>query len=65
LQQTHRNTFHQEGEGIWGIASVPEFGIGQRDCLCERVKDNILWDCISLINPDTVALINAQGGISA
>jgi hypothetical protein len=28
-------------------------------------KGNILWDCISLIDRDTVALVNALGGISA
>nr|ABU51091.1 unknown [uncultured bacterium Bio3] len=65
LQQTHRNSFYQEGEGIWGIATVPEFGIGQRALLVRTGTGNILWDCVSLINPDTVALINALGGISA
>jgi hypothetical protein len=65
LQQTHRNSFHQEGEGIWGIATVPAFGIGQRALLVRTGAGNILWDCISLVNPDTVALINALGGISA
>ena len=65
LQQTHRNTFHQEGEGVWGIATVPAFGIGQRALLVRTGSGNLLWDCISLINPDTVALINVLGGISA
>ncbi len=65
LQQTHRNTFFQEGEGIWGIQTVPDFGIGQRAVLVRSPKGNVLWDCISLINRDTVALVTALGGISA
>lgn len=65
LQKTHRNTFFQEGEGIWGIATEPAFGIGQRALLVRMGKDNVLWDCLSLINSDTVALINSLGGISA
>ena len=65
LQQTHRNTFFQEGEGVWGIQTVPDFGIGHRALLVGSGKRNILWDCISLINSDTVTLVNALGGISA
>jgi hypothetical protein len=65
LQQTHRNTLFQEGEGVWGIQTVPDFGIGQRAILVRSGEGNILWDCISLIHRDTVALVNALGGISA
>ena len=65
LQQTHRNTLFQEGNGIWGIQTVPDFGIGQRAPLVRTGHGNTLWNCISLINPDTIALVNALGGISA
>ena len=65
LQKSHRNTIYQEGEGIWGVLTVPQFGIGQRALLMRTAQGNILWDCVSLINPDTVDLINALGGISA
>jgi hypothetical protein len=65
LQRTHRNTLYQEGEGIWGVTTTPAFGIGQRALLIRTKKGNILWDCVSLIDPGTVALIEALGGISA
>lgn len=65
LQQTHRNALFQEGEGVWGIQTVPDFGIGQRALLVRVGRRNILWDCISLVNSDTVALVKALGGISA
>jgi len=65
LQKTHRNTSFQEGDGVWGIQTVPDFGIGQRALLLQAGQGNILWDCVSLINSDTVSLIKALGGISA
>jgi hypothetical protein len=65
LQRTHRNALFQEGDGIWGISTVPAFGIGQRALLVRTKTGNILWDCVSLIDSDTVALIEALGGIYA
>lgn len=65
LQKSHRNAIYQEGEGIWGVLTAPQFGIGQRALLVGTPGGNILWDCVSLINADTVELINALGGISA
>ena len=53
LQKSHRNTIYQEGEGIWGVLTAPQFGIGQRALLMRTAQGNILWDCVSLINPDT------------
>jgi glyoxylase-like metal-dependent hydrolase (beta-lactamase superfamily II) len=65
LRRTHRNTLFQEGDGIWGISTAPAFGIGQRALLVRTKTGNILWDCVSLIDSDTVALIEALGGIYA
>ena len=44
---------------------MPAFGIGQRALLVRTREGNILWDCVSLIDSDTVALIKALGGIYA
>lgn len=65
LQKSHRNAIYQEGEGIWGVLTAPQFGIGQRALLVRTPDGNILWDCVSLINADTVELIKGLGGISA
>ena len=65
LGKTHRNTLYQEGQGIWGIGTEPKFAIGQRALLIQTPAGNLLWDCISLIDPDTIALVKALGGISA
>ncbi len=65
LRKTHHNTLYQEGEGIWGISTEPKFAIGQRALLIQTGAGNILWDCISLVDSDTVALVQALGGVSA
>jgi DNA-directed RNA polymerase subunit RPC12/RpoP len=65
LRATHRNTLYQEGEGIWGIGTEPKFAIGQRALLIQTGAGNILWDCISLIDSHTVALVQALGGIAS
>jgi len=65
LQTTHRNVFYQESHGVWGVGTEPKFAIGQRGLLIQSSAGNILWDCVSLIDPDTVARIQALGGISA
>jgi hypothetical protein len=65
LQRAHRNKLYREGADVWGISITPAFGIGQRALLLRMEKGNILWDCVSLIDSDTVALVKALGGISA
>jgi glyoxylase-like metal-dependent hydrolase (beta-lactamase superfamily II) len=65
LQQNFRNSFFQEGPNIWGIATEPKFAIGQRALLLQTGAKNILWDCVSLVNEDTVERVRSLGGIDA
>lgn len=65
LQKGYRNVFFQEGEGVWGIQTEPEFAIGQRALLLQTRNGGILWDCISLIDASTIGLVKALGGLSA
>ncbi|MEO8051822.1 MAG: MBL fold metallo-hydrolase [Acidobacteriota bacterium] len=65
LRTTHRNAIYEESPGIWGIAMGPKFAIGQRGLLIQNPAGNILWDCVSLIDSDTVDRIQALGRISA
>ena len=65
LRLRHLNAWRQYEPGILGIGSQPAFAIGQRALLLETPHGNILWDCISLLDDATVALITALGGISA
>jgi glyoxylase-like metal-dependent hydrolase (beta-lactamase superfamily II) len=65
LQKDHHNVIKPVEPGLTGIASQPAFAIGQRALLVQTGQGNILWDCISLIDPPTIAVIKALGGLSA
>ena len=64
LNMTHMVTFRDEA-GVLGVGTSPHFGIGQRALLVRTADGNVLWDCISLINPAMVEIITALGGLTA
>ena len=53
-----------EGELI-GIGTEPRFAIGQRALLVPHGARNVLWDCITLLDDETAAAIEARGGLRA
>jgi glyoxylase-like metal-dependent hydrolase (beta-lactamase superfamily II) len=63
LRATHRNAFQQAEPNLIGIATTPEFAIGQRALLLQTEQGNFLWDCISLLDESTVGIINGLGGL--
>ncbi len=65
LSRTRRNVFRSIESGITGIGTEPAFAIGQRAMLIETPAGNILWDCISFIDQETIEGVKARGGISA
>lgn len=65
LQGGHNNVFFKEDPGIWGIITEPKFGIGQRALLVQASSGNILWDCVSLLDAETIERVHSIGGISA
>ena len=64
LRREHTNRFDEIEPGISRIVTAPKFGIGQQAYLVETPHGNILWDCIALVNDDTVAEIERRGGIA-
>lgn len=65
LGASHMNAWRAHEPGLLGIGTVPGFAIGQRALLILRPEGNILWDCISLLDDATMALVRGLGGISA
>ena len=59
------NTIQELEPGITGIGTTPAFAIGQRALLVQTGKGNILWDCISLLDEETVKAVEKLGGIEA
>jgi hypothetical protein len=60
----HTNQWRQYEPGLIGIGTVPQFCIGQRALLVRTPQGNILWDCITLLDDVTVAIINGLGGLA-
>jgi hypothetical protein len=59
------NSYRQHEPGLIGIGTQPQFAIGQRALLVCTPDGNVLWDCISLLDDATIALINGLGGLKA
>ncbi|MEO7019270.1 MAG: MBL fold metallo-hydrolase, partial [Ktedonobacteraceae bacterium] len=60
-----RNEFREHEPGLIGIGTTPSFAIGERALLLQHPQGNVLWDCMSLIDDETVAEVKRLGGLSA
>ncbi len=65
LQKTHTNVIRALEPNLTGIGTQPDFAIGQRALLIKSPQGNVLWDCIPLLDLNTITRINSLGGISA
>jgi hypothetical protein len=63
LRITHMNAWRRYEPDLFGIGTTPAFAIGQRALLLRTPHGNVLWDCLSLLDDATVALVQALGGI--
>jgi hypothetical protein len=61
LRTSHTNEFVVEEPRLTSIRTVPAFAIGQRAFLVETPEGNVLWDCVSLLDEDTVLSVLARG----
>jgi glyoxylase-like metal-dependent hydrolase (beta-lactamase superfamily II) len=64
LRRDHRNAIRDEA-GLVGIGTEPRFAIGQRALLVPWRGSNLLWDCITLLDDETAAAVDARGGLAA
>lgn len=65
LRQGHHNRIDPLEDNLYGIGTEPKFAIAQRALLIQSDAGNVLWDCVSLIDDDTIERVNALGGVSA
>ena len=65
VSQGYANEVRQIEPGLTGIGITPSFSIGQRALLLQTPRGNVLYDCISLLDEDTVAAVKALGGVQA
>lgn len=64
LAASHANAWRQVEPGLFEIETQPRFGIGQRAFLLRTPRGNVLWDCVALLDPATVELLRALGGLA-
>ncbi|MGN6551829.1 MAG: MBL fold metallo-hydrolase [Pararhizobium sp.] len=65
LARDYRIVWREEAQGLHSLTIEPAFAIGQRGFLIERPTGNILWDCLSLVDAETIDRIRGLGGLSA
>lgn len=61
----YRNQVTDIAPGLTAIATTPQFAIGQQALLVQTPAGNVLWDCQSYLDDDTVAAVRARGGVQA
>ncbi|KAK4129401.1 hypothetical protein N657DRAFT_640019 [Parathielavia appendiculata] len=66
-EKERRNEFHPfPGDPRFtSIVTVPKFAIGQRAILIQTPRGNVLWDCVTFLDDETVRRVRAMGGIRA
>lgn len=52
-------------EHMYSIWTEPKFGIGQRCILVQTPEGNVLWDCITYLDDETMEFIKDKGGLKA
>ena len=59
------NVFKEYEPHLTGIGTEPSFAIGQRALLVQTDQGNVLWDCISYLDDNTLGAIQQRGGLKA
>lgn len=62
---TYNTLVQLEEENLYSINTRPSFGIGQTAYLIQNNGFNLLWDCITYFDQNTIKTINELGGIDA
>lgn len=70
MRGQYRNKFRAVGdstgeERMTSIWTEPKMAIGQRCILIETDAGNVLWDCITYLDEETVDFIKGKGGLKA
>ncbi len=64
-QSGFKNRIEAVDDELYKIITDPSFGIGQRAFLVRTRSGNLLWDCISYLDDETVTSVKKLGGIDA
>lgn len=65
ITEGRRNVSAELEPGILQIYTQPQVAIGQRALVIQTDAGNVMWDCISLVDDQSIELLRARGGLSA
>lgn len=67
MRGKYKNNFKQDEvePRMWSIFTEPQVAIGQRAVFLQTDHGNVLWDCITYLDQETVDWINGKGGLKA
>jgi hypothetical protein len=60
-----RNSFQELEPGLLQLATRPPLAIGQRALIVQTPRGNVMWDCISVVDDESIAALRARGGLHA
>src|SRR5438105_3854949 len=60
-----KNELQDEEPGLVSIGTRPQIAIGQRALLVRTPAGNVLWDCLSLLDGETIRAVRELGGLAA
>lgn len=64
-KEPYKNFIAKAEEGLYSIQTKPEFAIGQTAYIVQGNGFQLLWDCLTYIDPNTVAAVKELGGLDA
>ena len=65
LGESHRNVLRLLEPNLTSIKTEPSFAMGHHALLVQSPHGNVMWDCISLIDDETIEAVQSLGGITA
>jgi glyoxylase-like metal-dependent hydrolase (beta-lactamase superfamily II) len=63
--ESRRNELTELEPGLIAMVTRPQVAIGQRALIVQTPQGNVMWDCISLVDDESIEALRARGGLSA
>ena len=65
LRRHCHNEIVRLDDGLHTVSTRPHFAIGQQAHIIQTAEGNVLWDCIAMLDQETVSGVWALGGLAA
>jgi hypothetical protein len=60
-----KNSLELLEPGLQALVTRPQVAIGQRALIAQTGIGNVMWDCVTLVDDESIAALRAIGGLSA